>query len=70
MLASEIERGLDRGLETAEISEIITHLAFYASWPNALAAVEAARPVFEGRGGRSRATFRDRCRTTCAGSHR
>ncbi|OZF07822.1 4-carboxymuconolactone decarboxylase [Rhodococcus sp. 15-1154-1] len=49
-LAVEIERGLDNGLEPAEISEIITHLAFYASWPNALAAAEAARPVFEARG--------------------
>jgi 4-carboxymuconolactone decarboxylase len=37
---------LDNGIKAGEISEIITHLAFYAGWPNAMSAVEAARQVF------------------------
>lgn len=49
-LAAEINRGLDNGLTPAEISEIITHLAFYSSWPNAIAAAQVVGPVFEDRG--------------------
>ena len=30
---------LDHGVKPAELSEIITHLAFYAGWANAMAAV-------------------------------
>ena len=30
-----------------EISEIITHLAFYAGWPTAATAIGIARKVFE-----------------------
>ena len=37
---------LDNGVKAAEISEIITHLAFYSSWSNAMAAVAAAKEVF------------------------
>ncbi|MGU3438191.1 carboxymuconolactone decarboxylase family protein [Actinomycetes bacterium M1A6_2h] len=48
-LAAEVERGLDNGLTPAEISEVITHLAFYASWPSALSAAEVVGPVFENR---------------------
>jgi 4-carboxymuconolactone decarboxylase len=40
---------LDNGVTPAELSEIITHLAFYAGWPNALAAVVVANDVFKGR---------------------
>ncbi|CAG9193347.1 4-carboxymuconolactone decarboxylase [Paraburkholderia tropica] len=40
---------LDNGVTPAEISEIVTHLAFYAGWANASAAVAAALPVFEER---------------------
>lgn len=49
-LGAQIARSLDNGVTPAEISEIITHLAFYAGWPNALAAVAAAEPVFADRG--------------------
>jgi 4-carboxymuconolactone decarboxylase len=41
---------LDHGVTAAELSEIITHLAFYAGWPNAMGAVRVARDVFDARG--------------------
>jgi 4-carboxymuconolactone decarboxylase len=41
---------LDNGVRPSEISEIITHLAFYAGWGNAMAAVSIAKGVFETRG--------------------
>jgi 4-carboxymuconolactone decarboxylase len=37
---------LDNGVKPSEISEIITHLAFYSGWPNAMSAVVAAKDVF------------------------
>ena len=40
---------LDNGVKPAEISEIITHLAFYTGWANAMDAVPAARDVFKAR---------------------
>ena len=40
---------LDNGVTPAEISEIITHLAFYTGWANAMDAIPAAKDVFESR---------------------
>jgi 4-carboxymuconolactone decarboxylase len=40
---------LDNGVKPGEISEIITHLAFYSGWPNAMAAAAAAKDVFARR---------------------
>ena len=40
---------LDNGVKPAEISELITHLAFYTGWANAMAAIPAAREVFKSR---------------------
>jgi 4-carboxymuconolactone decarboxylase len=40
---------LDNNVKPREISEIITHLAFYSGWANAMSAVAAARGVFEHR---------------------
>jgi 4-carboxymuconolactone decarboxylase len=40
---------LDNGVAPREISEIITHLAFYSGWPNAMSAVRAAKDVFAQR---------------------
>jgi 4-carboxymuconolactone decarboxylase len=37
---------LDNGVKPREISEIITHLAFYAGWANATSAVNVAKDVF------------------------
>ena len=44
-----LNRALDNGVTPGEISEIITHLAFYSGWPNAMAAVSATKPVFAKR---------------------
>lgn len=40
---------LDNGVKPAEISEIITHLAFYTGWANAMDAIPEARDVFKSR---------------------
>jgi alkylhydroperoxidase/carboxymuconolactone decarboxylase family protein YurZ len=40
---------LDSGVKPGEISEIITHLAFYSGWGNAMGAAAAAREVFAER---------------------
>ena len=39
---------LDNGVKPAELSEIITHLAFYTGWANAMDAIAAAKDVFKG----------------------
>lgn len=44
-----INRAIDNGVKPSEISEIITHLAFYSGWPNAMSAVAAAKDVFVAR---------------------
>ena len=41
---------LDNGVTPAELSEIITHLAFYSGWANAMSAVALAKDVFAKRG--------------------
>jgi 4-carboxymuconolactone decarboxylase len=40
---------LDNGVKPREISEMITHLGFYAGWANAMAAVAIAKDVFAAR---------------------
>ncbi len=40
---------LDNGVKPREISEIITHLAFYSGWENAMSAVAVAKVVFADR---------------------
>jgi 4-carboxymuconolactone decarboxylase len=40
---------LDNGVKPSEISEIITHLAFYTGWANAIDATPAANEVFKSR---------------------
>ncbi|WP_320176907.1 carboxymuconolactone decarboxylase family protein [Roseovarius pacificus] len=49
-LPDHVALALDAGVTPAEISETITHLAFYTGWGNATAATRAAAPVFEARG--------------------
>ena len=46
-LTGHLERALDNGLTKAELSEVITHLAFYAGWPAAMTAALVAKDVFE-----------------------
>jgi 4-carboxymuconolactone decarboxylase len=45
-----LELALDNRVTPAEISEVITHLAFYAGWGNAAAAVTVTKDVFARRG--------------------
>jgi 4-carboxymuconolactone decarboxylase len=41
---------LDNGVKPSELSEIITHLAFYSGWANAMSAVTVAKEIFHQRG--------------------
>lgn len=50
LLPEQLNLALDNGVKPAEISEIITHLAFYAGWGNALAATAITKEVFAARG--------------------
>jgi 4-carboxymuconolactone decarboxylase len=45
-----VNLALENGVKPGEISEIITHLAFYSGWSNALAAVAVVKGVFAERG--------------------
>src|SRR3979411_2847749 len=44
-----VNLAIDNGVKPREISEIITHLAFYSGWANAMSAVAAAKDVFAER---------------------
>lgn len=46
-LRSHLALARQNGLTEEELVEAITHLAFYAGWPNAVAAVAVARDVFK-----------------------
>lgn len=48
-MADYLGVALDNGVKPAEVSEIITHLAFYAGWGNAMSAVAITRDVFVAR---------------------
>src|SRR5258708_20068380 len=48
-MAYYLNLALDNGIKPAEISEIITHLAFYSGWGNAMSAVTGAKDVFAAR---------------------
>jgi 4-carboxymuconolactone decarboxylase len=43
-------KALDCGVTAAELSEIVTHLAFYCGWSNAFAAVDVLQGIFAERG--------------------
>ena len=48
-LSSELNRALDNGVRPGEISETITHLAFYSGLSNATSAARITRDVFASR---------------------
>ncbi|MGA2550293.1 MAG: carboxymuconolactone decarboxylase family protein [Burkholderiaceae bacterium] len=48
-LRAQLVKALDNGVKPSEISEIITHLAFYSGWGNASSAVNVASSVFAQR---------------------
>ena len=44
-LKGHLQRALDNGVTKDEISEVITHLAFYAGWPAAMSGALVATDV-------------------------
>jgi len=46
-LRSHLVKARENGVTQEELIETITHLAFYAGWPNAVTAIAVAREVFE-----------------------
>jgi 4-carboxymuconolactone decarboxylase len=48
-IAYHLNRAMDNGLTKAQASEVLTHLAFYAGWPNVFSALPVAKAVFEKR---------------------
>jgi 4-carboxymuconolactone decarboxylase len=46
-LRGHLGRALENGLSKEELSEVITHLAFYAGWPAAVTAATVAKQVFD-----------------------
>ena len=46
-LRSHLVRARENGVTQEEVIETITHLAFYAGWPNAVSAIAVAKEVFE-----------------------
>ena len=49
-LVSHLGRAINNGVTKEEIIEIITHLSFYAGWPNGGTAALIAKEVFKERG--------------------
>jgi 4-carboxymuconolactone decarboxylase len=46
-LRSHLRRARDNGVTKDEVVEMITHLAFYAEWPNAVNALAIAKEIFQ-----------------------
>jgi 4-carboxymuconolactone decarboxylase len=44
-----LNRAMDNGLTKVQAAEVVTHLAFYAGWPNAFSALPVVKDVFEKR---------------------
>jgi 4-carboxymuconolactone decarboxylase len=44
-----LNRAMDNGLTQTQASEVLTHIAFYAGWPNAFSALPIVKEVFEKR---------------------
>jgi 4-carboxymuconolactone decarboxylase len=45
-LRFHLAKALENGLKKEELIEVITHLAFYSGWPNAMSAIMIAKEVF------------------------
>ena len=45
-LEGHLQRAIDNGVTLDELIELITHLAFYAGWPNAMTAIITAKRLF------------------------
>ena len=45
-LRFHLEKALENGVTKDELVEVITHLAFYSGWPNAMSAIAIAKDLF------------------------
>jgi 4-carboxymuconolactone decarboxylase len=45
-LQYHLKKALENGVTKDELTELITHLAFYSGWPTANSAIEVARKIF------------------------
>jgi len=45
-LRFHLSYAIQNGVKKEELIEVITHLAFYSGWPNAMSAVMVAKEVF------------------------
>ncbi|MGH8291208.1 MAG: carboxymuconolactone decarboxylase family protein [Steroidobacteraceae bacterium] len=48
-LSFHLNRAMDNGLTQEQAAEVVTHLAFYAGWPNAMSALQVVKDVFAKR---------------------
>ena len=48
-LTFHLQLAKDNGATETELIEVITHLAFYTGWPQAMAAMAVAKEVFRGQ---------------------
>jgi len=48
-IGGHVARALDNGVKPEEIGELITQLAFYTGWPNAISAVAEVKKIFDQR---------------------
>ena len=46
-LRFHLKKAVENGVKKEELTEAITHLAFYSGWPNAMTAVLLAKELFE-----------------------
>jgi 4-carboxymuconolactone decarboxylase len=49
-LRFHLNRAVENGVTKKELIEVITHLAFYSRWPNAMSAITLAKEVFSNTG--------------------
>lgn len=45
-LRFHLGRAVENGVKVEELIEVITHLAFYSGWPNAMTAIMIAKELF------------------------
>lgn len=45
-LRFHLSKAVENGVKKEELIELITHLAFYSGWPNAMTAIMIAKEVF------------------------
>ncbi len=45
-LRFHLNKAVENGLTKEELIEVVTHLAFYSGWPNAMSAIMIAKEVF------------------------